>query len=192
MDPDRNSDSDPDADPDPSIFITDFQDANEKLIKKSFPVYYFFKVLNSYTSFSKIKSQKKMSQNSRNQGFSHFICLLIEGSASVSRAGSGSRYIPPTNRSGSETLPETSTKNAVQEFHLRTTMWYYLWQPSPPAPDLLPPPAPSPLCRSSSFLALQARYLHTKTPYLQLKEGSDALSLAKSHYLYLKFRAGQS
>jgi hypothetical protein len=30
MDPD--SDPDPDADPDPSIFITDLQDANKKLI----------------------------------------------------------------------------------------------------------------------------------------------------------------
>ncbi len=38
-------DPDPDADPDPSIFITDLQDANKKLIKKkSFPVYYFFKI----------------------------------------------------------------------------------------------------------------------------------------------------
>ncbi len=39
-------DPDADADPDPSIFITDLQDANKKLIfKKSFPVYYLFKVL---------------------------------------------------------------------------------------------------------------------------------------------------
>jgi hypothetical protein len=36
MDPDPDSDPDPDADPDPSIFITDLQDANKKLI--------FFKV----------------------------------------------------------------------------------------------------------------------------------------------------
>jgi hypothetical protein len=32
MDPDSDSDPDPDADPDPSIFITDLQDANKKLI----------------------------------------------------------------------------------------------------------------------------------------------------------------
>jgi hypothetical protein len=32
MDPDPDSDPDPDADPDPSIFITDLQDANKKLI----------------------------------------------------------------------------------------------------------------------------------------------------------------
>jgi hypothetical protein len=38
-----------------------------------------------------------MSQNSINQGFSYYICLMIEGSES--RAGSGS--IPLTNGSGS-------------------------------------------------------------------------------------------
>ena len=32
MDPDPDSDPDPDADPDPFIFITDLQDANQKLI----------------------------------------------------------------------------------------------------------------------------------------------------------------
>ncbi len=42
--------------------------------------------------FSKIKSQKE-SQNSRNQGFSYFFCMMIEGS------GSGS--IPLTSGSGS-------------------------------------------------------------------------------------------
>jgi hypothetical protein len=58
MDPDPNSDMD--ADPDPSIFI-DFQDANKKLIsKKSFPAYYFLKVLLHH--FSKIKSQKEVTK----------------------------------------------------------------------------------------------------------------------------------
>jgi hypothetical protein len=42
--------------------------------------------------FSKIKSQKE-SQNSRNQGFSYYFCMMIEGS------GTGS--IPLTNESGS-------------------------------------------------------------------------------------------
>jgi hypothetical protein len=59
-------DPDPEADPEPSIFIMDLRDANKKLIKKSFSVYYFLKVLLSH--FSKTKSQKK-SQNSKNQGF---------------------------------------------------------------------------------------------------------------------------
>ena len=46
--------------------------------------------------FLKIKSQKE-SQNSRNQGFSYYFCMMIEGSGS--RAGSGS--IPLTSWSGS-------------------------------------------------------------------------------------------
>jgi hypothetical protein len=40
-------------------------------------------------------------QNSRNQGFSYYFCLMIEESGSGSRAGSGSRSIPLTNESGS-------------------------------------------------------------------------------------------
>jgi hypothetical protein len=48
-------------DPDPSIFIIDLQDANKKLIlNKSFPAYYFMKVLLHH--FSKIKSQKEVTK----------------------------------------------------------------------------------------------------------------------------------
>jgi hypothetical protein len=45
-------------DPDPSIFIIDLQDAKKKLIKKSFPAYYFLKVFLHH--FSKIKNQKEV------------------------------------------------------------------------------------------------------------------------------------
>jgi hypothetical protein len=41
-------------DPDPAIFDIDLQDANKKLIKKSFPAYYYLKV--HLHHFSKIKS----------------------------------------------------------------------------------------------------------------------------------------
>jgi hypothetical protein len=58
MDPD--SYSDPDAEPDPSIFIIDLQDANKKLIKKSFSTYYFLRVLLHH--FSKVKSQKEVTK----------------------------------------------------------------------------------------------------------------------------------
>ncbi len=58
-------------------------------LKKSFSAYYFLKV--HLQHFSNIKSQKE-SQNSRNQGFSYYFCMMIEGS------GSGS--IPLTNGSG--------------------------------------------------------------------------------------------
>jgi hypothetical protein len=56
---------DSDSDPDPAIFVIDLQDASKKLIFK-------------------IKSQKEP-QNSRNQGFSYYFCMMIEGSGS--RAG---------------------------------------------------------------------------------------------------------
>jgi hypothetical protein len=47
-------------DPDPAIFIIDLQDANKKLIKKSFPTYYFLKV--HYHHLSKIKSPKEVTK----------------------------------------------------------------------------------------------------------------------------------
>ena len=63
--------------------------------------------------FSKIKSQNE-SQNSRNQGFSYYFCMMIEGSIPLTR-GSGSGLGP-----GSATLPrrrnvavETVAKIAV-------------------------------------------------------------------------------
>ncbi len=81
-----------DPDPDPALFIIDLQDANKKLLFfKSFLHITFWRYI--YIVFKKIKR----SQNSRNQGFSYYSCLIIEGSGSGSRAGS----IPLTNGSGS-------------------------------------------------------------------------------------------
>jgi hypothetical protein len=60
-----------------SGFGSYFQDANKKQIcLKRFSAYYFLKV--HLHHFSKIKSEKK-SQNSWNEGFSHYFCLMIEG-----------------------------------------------------------------------------------------------------------------
>jgi hypothetical protein len=67
-------------DPDPAIFVIDLQDARKKLLFK----HHFFCLLlfgGTFTSFFKEKSQKE-SQNSRNQGFSHYFCMMIEGSGS--------------------------------------------------------------------------------------------------------------
>jgi hypothetical protein len=86
---------DPDADPDPSIFITDLQDANKKLFKKFFPCILLFE--GTYTSFSKIKSQKYVTKQLKSRFFLLYL-LMIEGSGS--RAGSGSGSIPLTNGSG--------------------------------------------------------------------------------------------
>ncbi len=75
-------------DPDPAIFVTDLQDASKKFIFNTiFSAYYFLKV--HLHHFSKIKS-KKGSQNCRNQCFSYYFCMMIEGSGSWSRAGTGS------------------------------------------------------------------------------------------------------
>ncbi len=76
--------------PDPAIFATDLQDPNKKLIFKKVSAYYFLKVYLHH--FSKIKSPKK-SQNSGNQGFSYYLCLMLEESGSRSGAGSRSKSL---------------------------------------------------------------------------------------------------
>ncbi len=69
-----------DLDPDPAVFVINLQDASKKLIFNTiFSAYYFLKL--HLHHFSKIKSQKE-SQNSRNQGFSYYFCVLLEGSGS--------------------------------------------------------------------------------------------------------------
>jgi hypothetical protein len=57
-----------DPDPDPDIFVIDLKVANKKIkLKKVFSAYYFFKV--HLHHFSKIKSQKEVTKQYRNQGF---------------------------------------------------------------------------------------------------------------------------
>jgi hypothetical protein len=46
--------------PDPAIFVIDLQDANKKLILRSFLAYYLLKV--HLHNFSKIKSQKDVTK----------------------------------------------------------------------------------------------------------------------------------
>ncbi len=70
--------------------------AKNQFFNTIFSAYYFLKV--HLHPFSKIKSQKE-SQNSRNQGFSYYFCMMIKGSGS--RAGSGSGSIPLPSGSGS-------------------------------------------------------------------------------------------
>jgi hypothetical protein len=58
----------------------------------SFSPYYFLKV--HLHHFSKMKSQKEVAMQYRNQGVSYYFCLVIEGSGSIpqtNRSGSGSR-----------------------------------------------------------------------------------------------------
>ncbi len=62
--------------------------------------YYFLKV--HLHNFSKTRSQKE-SQNSRNQGFSYYFCMMIEGSGSGSGSGSihltngGPKHVDPVD-----------------------------------------------------------------------------------------------
>jgi hypothetical protein len=72
--------------------------AKNKYFITIFSAYDFLKLYLHH--FSKIKIQKD-SQNSRNQGFSYYFSMMIEGSGSGSRAGSGSGSIPLTSGSGS-------------------------------------------------------------------------------------------
>ncbi len=80
---------DPDSDPDLAIFVIDVQDANKKQIFFIFVLLITFFKRYIYIIFQE-KSQKE-SQNSRNQGFSCYFCMIIEGSGSI----------PLTNGSGS-------------------------------------------------------------------------------------------
>ncbi len=69
-----------------------------------FSAHYFFTV--HLHHISKIKSQKE-SQNSRNQGFSYYFCMMIEGSGSGSlplTSGSGWAKTRGSGGSGSATL----------------------------------------------------------------------------------------
>jgi hypothetical protein len=69
--------------------------------KKKFPAYYFLKVFLHH--FSQVKVKKK-SQNSRNQGFAYYFCLMKEGSGSrrpKTRGSGGSEF---GSGSGSTTL----------------------------------------------------------------------------------------
>ena len=70
--------------------------AKNKFFNTIFSAYDFLKLHSHH--FPKIKIPK-VSQNRRNQGFSYYFCIMIEGSGSGSRAGSGS--IPLTSGSGS-------------------------------------------------------------------------------------------
>jgi len=73
-------------DQDPAIFVITLQDASKKLIFNTiFSAYYFLKV--HFHNFSKIKIQKE-SQNLKNQGFSYYFCMKIEGSCSCGGSGS--------------------------------------------------------------------------------------------------------
>ncbi len=91
---------DPDSDPDPGSGSWYFRQWPSRCQQKTNfltqSAYYFLKLHLHY--FSKIKSQKD-SLDSRNQSFSYYFCMMIEGSGSGSTAGSGSGSIALTSGS---------------------------------------------------------------------------------------------
>jgi hypothetical protein len=54
------------------------------IISSSFLLFTFILIEGTLTSFLKDKKVIKKSQKSKNQGFSYYLCLIIEGSDSVS------------------------------------------------------------------------------------------------------------
>jgi hypothetical protein len=71
---------DPDTDTDPVIFVIDLQMPTKNGFKKFFfsSDYYFLKV--HFYHFQRYKAKKKSHKAvPRNQGFSYYFCLVIEG-----------------------------------------------------------------------------------------------------------------
>ncbi len=97
------------------FFVIDLQDAN----KKTSVLFLFFLLLTYFLKvhlhhYSKIKSQEE-SQNSRNQGFSYYFCMMIEGSGSIPlTSGSGSGW-------GGNILEDASHRIGLLQSNLSTT-----------------------------------------------------------------------
>jgi hypothetical protein len=82
------------------IFSLNFKMPTKNYFKKKLLHITLCRYINIYIIFQRKKVNKK-SQNSRNQDFSYYFCLIIEGSGSGSRVGSGSGSLPLINGSGS-------------------------------------------------------------------------------------------
>ncbi len=98
-------------DPDPAIFDSDLQDSN----KKVFLLITFWR--NIYITCQREKVIKK-SQNSRNQGYSYYFCLMIDGSGSRMvladpDPGGPNTYESYGSGSGSATLNLTFTNQLM-------------------------------------------------------------------------------
>jgi hypothetical protein len=94
--------------------------------RKFFKMFFCFLLFEvTFTSFFKEKKIQKKSQNSRNQGFSNYFCLMTE------RSGSGSK--PLTNGSGSG-RPKTCGSGSgtlllnVRNLHIALTYYHLYWE----------------------------------------------------------------
>jgi hypothetical protein len=77
--------------PAPVIFVINLQNTNKKSEKTIFSKFFCLLLFeDTFTSFFKDKKVITKLQNSRNQDFSYYFCLMIEGSGYLTN-GSGSR-----------------------------------------------------------------------------------------------------
>ena len=110
-----------DPDPDPGSGSRYFRHWPSRCQQKTNFLTQFFLLITfwsySYIIFQKLKV--KESQNSRNQGFSYYFCMMIEESGSGSRAGSGSGSIPLTSGSGSMPLTSGSGSRRPKNMWIR-------------------------------------------------------------------------
>jgi hypothetical protein len=116
IDPDPDSD----ADPDPAIYSSlTFKMLTKTNILKSLLLITFWRY--TYITFQR-KKVKKKSQSSRNQGFSYYFCLVIEGPGSKPQTnGSGSGSRRPKNiriRQIRIRIRNTSRKYSIPARHL--------------------------------------------------------------------------
>ncbi len=107
---------------------------------KSFSVYYFWRYI--YIIFQRLKVKKKSQkwQNSRNQDFSYYFCLMIEGS------GSGSRTRRPKNIRIWRIRIRIRTRNTAPEYGTLPGEWLdglHVWWFSTGQPGSQPPPCTS-------------------------------------------------
>ncbi len=111
-------------DSDPAIFVIDLQDAN-----KNFFFLSLYSVKVHLHHFSNIKSHQEATNQSRNQGFSYYFCLMIEGSGSVLLInGSGSRRHKHIWIRIPNTLPKRTKSRATVKWKRGMTRTTEDWQ----------------------------------------------------------------
>ncbi len=109
-------------DPDLAIFDIELQDASKKLIFLH-NIFWLLLFEATFTPFFKDKKSKK-SQNSRNQGFSYYFCMMIEGSGSRAGSGSGSKHVTSGSGSGSRRPKNTWIRWIRIRIRIRNTGFF--------------------------------------------------------------------
>ncbi len=117
---------DPDPDLDPGSWSCYFRHWPLRCQQKNNFLTQFFRLLRYFLKlhlhhFSKIKSQKE-SQNSRNQGFSYYFCMMMEGSGSGRPKNMWIRWIRIRIRNTGEDLTSFNHRTQIC-VHFFGTLW---------------------------------------------------------------------